>query len=60
MFKKVTLCVCDICGRKEEATKRHAGYNDYDPDVPKGWAYSPVNKDVHVCDQCQQAFQKNR
>ena len=51
MLKNITIAICDICGRMEQAVMRGNQRDEY-YDVPDGWQRTSENHEFCICPKC--------
>lgn len=51
MIKKMTVCVCDVCGRTEAAFPVGSQYNETYYAHPPGWK-SGERREIDICPDC--------
>lgn len=58
MIKTVMVCICDVCGRTEEAVPFGTPYMDKEYHAPVGWCQTAARPDVHLCPDCYGLLRK--
>ncbi len=51
MIQKLTVCMCDICGKIAEAQCIYASKCDMEYAQPEGWSKG-TTKSVDICPEC--------
>ena len=51
MIKKITVCICDVCGKVENATPAGSQYNETYYSRPNGWTQG-ASREIDICPGC--------